>query len=197
MPKVKETNKFSGQSCEELRQKVRWATEIFNEYGEKIRDTIYLQANNKSDAEDIYQDFFLSLVRRPIPAHIQNVKGYIYRAVKNDILDAANRGKSYQGQIARYAEYKSVTSYSALKKDRQNALIWAEEIQKVIQIIEKQLPRREAQAVLLRYNRNLNISEAAKSMQINKRSFSRYLCMGLKKIREIIRKEKTLINNLL
>jgi len=197
MPKVRETDKFSSQSCEEIRQKVRWATEIFNEYGEKIRDTIYLQANNKSEAEDIYQDFFLSLVRRPIPAHIQNIKGYIYRAVKNDVLDAANRDKSHQGQIARYAEYKSVTSYSTLKKDRQNTLMWSEEIQKVIQIIEKQLPRREAQAVLLRYNQNLNISEAAKSMQINKRSFSRYLCMGLKKIREIIRKEKMLINNLL
>ena len=197
MPKTEKTNAFDSQTCEEVEKKVLRAAKIFDEYGEKIRDAIYLQVNNKSEAEDIYQDFFLSLVHRPIPAHIQNVKGYIYRAVKNDVLDAANRDKSYQGQIAKYAEHQSVASWNVVRKNNQNILIWSEEIQKVIQIIKKQLPRREAQAVLLRYSQNLNIGEAAKSMQINKRSFSRYLCMGLKKIREIIQKEKTLVNNLL
>jgi len=75
------------EANQELNQNMKQAVEIFEEYENVIRGTIYCNVNDKSKVDDLLHDFFLALVRKPIPSYIQNVKGYLRRAVKNDILD--------------------------------------------------------------------------------------------------------------
>ncbi|MHC4792547.1 MAG: RNA polymerase sigma factor, partial [Planctomycetota bacterium] len=64
---------------------VNHAAKIFSEYGDFIRGVIRYQVGNDAQADDLFQDFFLSLVSRPVPADIQNIKKYLYRAITNDI----------------------------------------------------------------------------------------------------------------
>jgi len=157
------------------------ATNIFVEYGDFIRMVINYHVKNKSQADDLFQDFFLSLVHKPLPANVQNIKSYLYRAIINDIVDAARRVEKYQGRIHEYA--KGV-NYSINKKTPEDAFIEIEETNKMFALIEMRLPHSEAQAVSLRYRNNYSIKEIAKEMGVKVRSVSRYISMGKGRIRQ-------------
>jgi len=165
------------------RETVTRAAEIFQEHGPTIRAIINSQVTDEWDADDIYQDFFLSLVHKPIPSNIRDVRSYIYRAVKNDVIDALRRIRSYRNKIKRYADRRE---YNQPKLQPSDKIVTDEEIAVLYNIIEKNLRPREAQAVKCRYRNDQNIAEAAKTMGVNRRTLSRYLCVGLKKIREVI-----------
>ena len=170
-----------------LPSNVERAAEIFSEYGDFIRAVIRYQVSNDAQADDLFQDFFLSLVSRPIPARIQNIKSYLYRAITNDIVDAARRVEKYRTRMRKYAE---CLDFSINKNTPENALINKEEINKMFKLIEGRLPHSEAQAIKWRYIYNLNIKEIAEKMCVNTRTVSRYICEGLSKIRQFFSVKK-------
>jgi RNA polymerase sigma factor (sigma-70 family) len=159
------------------------AAEIFSQYGDFIRTVIYYHVKNDAQADDLFQDFFLSLVSKPIPANIQNVKGYLYKAITNDIVDAARRVEKYKTRMDKYAE---CLNYSINKNTPENALVKIEQTDKMFKLIEGQLRHSEAQAITLRYRNSYNIKEVAKKMHVNNRTISRYLSAGLSKVRQFL-----------
>jgi len=161
--------------------------EIFSEYGDFILAVIRYQVGNDVQADDLYQDFFLSLVSRPIPAGIQNIKSYLYRAITNDIVDAARRVQKYQTRMHKYAE---CLDYSINKNTPENALIRVEEINKMFKLIGGRLPHSEAQAITSRFRNNFSIKEVAKKMHVNNRTVSRYISAGLSKVRQFLSVKK-------
>lgn len=187
MARTENRNNLGREANAEIQKKVKLATAIFAEYGNQIRTAIQFNLNDKSQIDDIFQNVFLSIVHKPVPKHIENIRGYLYIAIINDIVDMARRTKSYRTRIRRYAECRK---YSIINDDPENILIQAEERQKMIELIEKQLPPREAQAVTQRYAYDIDIGQAAQNMDISRRSLSRYLCVGLKKIRQYFRENK-------
>jgi len=162
---------------------VERAAEIFSEYGDFIFAIIRYQVSNDALAYDVFQDFFLSLVSRPIPAGVENIKSYLYRAITNDIIDAVRRVEKHQAMIHKYA---GCLDYSINKSSPENALIEIEETNKMFKLIKGWLPRSEAQAITLRYRHNYNIKEVAKKMKVNNRTVSRYISVGLSKLRQFL-----------
>lgn len=163
---------------------VKMAAEIFNEYGDIIRAIIKFNVKSETDIDDIFQEFFLSIVRRPIPKNVQDIRGYLYKAVTNDIIDISRRNKNHQNRINKYAESRK---YSIIENDPENIIIQADELKKVLKLIETNLSKREAEVVVKRYDRNLNTTDTAQRMFVNKRTVSRYLSIAIKKARNIIR----------
>jgi RNA polymerase sigma factor (sigma-70 family) len=159
------------------------AAEIFSKYGDFIRTVIYYHVKNDAQADDLFQDFFLSLVSRPLPADIQNVKGYLYKAITNDIVDAARRVEKYKTRMDKYAE---CFNYSVNNNRPENALVEIEQTDKMFKLIEGQLRHSEAQVITLRYRNSYNIKEAAKKMHVNSRTISRYISTGLSKVRQFL-----------
>jgi RNA polymerase sigma factor (sigma-70 family) len=159
---------------------VEHAARIFSEYGDFILAVIRYQCGDHAQADDLLQDFFLSLVSKPVPADIRNVKGYLYRAITNDIVDAARRVQKYRALMHKYAES---VDYAVNKNTPENALVETEEMNKTLKLIERCLPHSEAQAITLRYRENCDIQEISKKMRINNRSVSKYISAGLRKIR--------------
>ncbi|MHC4159650.1 MAG: RNA polymerase sigma factor [Planctomycetota bacterium] len=159
------------------------AGEIFSEHGEFILRVIRYHTRSEDEAEDLFQDFFLSLVCKPIPAGIKNIKGYLYRAIANETVDAARRVGKYRTRIHKYAKN---LNYSINKSMPEDALIEDEEINKMLRLIEKQLPPREAQAIALRYMSNWSIKDVAKKMYVKNRTVSRYISAGLNKVRQFL-----------
>jgi RNA polymerase sigma factor (sigma-70 family) len=159
------------------------AAEIFSQYGDFIRTVIYYHVENDAQADDLFQDFFLSLVSKPIPADIRNVKGYIYKAITNDIVDAVRRVEKYKTRMNKYAE---CFNYSVNNNRPENAFIEVEQTDKMFKLIEGQLRHSEAQAITLRYGNNYNIKEVAKKMHVNSRTISRYISTGLSKVRQFL-----------
>ena len=167
----------------EIQNKVRRATEVFDQYGDDIRAIIRFNVRNDSETEDIFQDFFLSIIRKPIPQDIQDVRGYLYRAITNDIIDVSRRMKSQRERIQKYAENHK---YTISEEDPQQIVSQAEGIKKLFLLIEGQLPIREAEAVVQRYGCNLDTTDTAQKMSVGKRTVSRYLSVAMKKIRGIV-----------
>lgn len=160
------------------------ASEVFAEYGDFIHAVFYAKVGNKDLADDLFQDFFLSLVYKPIPKGINNTKNYLYKAMTNDIVDAVRRTGRYKNHIRKYGKQRN---YSINKTTPENALIKKEEFDKLFAIIKGRLPNSESQAIVLRYRENHSIKKVAKKMCVNNRSVSRYISVGLKKIRQFLK----------
>jgi DNA-directed RNA polymerase specialized sigma24 family protein len=55
----------------------------------------------------------------------------------------------------------------------------------MLQLIERQLPSREAEAVIRRHVHGDDVSDGARKMNVDTRTFSRYLSRGKKRIRRL------------
>jgi RNA polymerase sigma factor (sigma-70 family) len=163
------------------------ASEIFRDYGDEIYAMIRMGLRNENEADDIFQDLFLSITYRPVPSHIKDIKAYLYRAVMHDIVDHARRTKSHKNRIQQYANQRRYRMSS--QQDPADMLMQAEELDRMFDAIEQRLPPSEAGAVVHQYGLEHDTTEAADEMGIKKRSFARYVCMGLKKIRNVMREQ--------
>ena len=167
-----------------FRNNVGLAAEIFAEYGDFIHMVIFSQVKNKARIDDIFQDFFLSLVRKPIPQDVKNIKGYLYRAITNDIIDATRRVNKYSYHMHKYHEYPN---HSINKRTPENAFIKVEETNKMFELIKGRLTNSQYQAMALRYGTHHSIKEVAEKMNVKSTSVSRYISIGLKKIRQSLK----------
>ena len=164
------------------------AAKIFAEYSNFIRMVICYKVKNEAQVDDLFQDFFLFLVVSPLPAGVQNVKGYLYRMITNEVFKAARRVENYQNHMLKYAKR---LNHSINKKTPENAFIEAEETKKMFELIERHLPRSYAQAITLRYRDNYDIKEVAKKMKLDRESARKYINRGFGRIRRFLTNMKT------
>ena len=165
---------------------VTLADKVFSEYGDFIRAVINSQVKNKAETDDLFQNFFLFLVSKPLPVDVQNIKSYLYRAITNDIIDATRHIERYRSLMVHYAEY---LSYSINEGTSKNAIEEVEEAERIFRLIKRCLPHSEAQAVTLRYRKDRSIKDVARKMNVNRRTASRYISIGLKKARQFLTME--------
>ena len=176
MPDEASVNERSGvQSNADLAEK------IFEEHGDFIRLFIRFHVNNKAEAEDLFQDFFLSLISKPIPEEVQDVRAFLYRLASDKTKDAFRRIERYQARIRRYAERRR----RVIDGSPEHVVIQIEQTEKMFKLIRERLPLSEARAVTLRYRNNRDIGEVAKQMGIKPRTVSRYVSVGLNKLRQV------------
>jgi RNA polymerase sigma factor (sigma-70 family) len=162
---------------------VKAAARIFIEYGDFIRMVIGYKVENEDRVDDLFQDLFLLLVSKPLPVGIRNTKSYLYKVIINGIIDDARRVQRYHNHTHRYAEHlsRSVTQHRP-----EDSLIEVEERNKMFTLIERQLRPSEAQAVTMRYRDHFSVKEVAEKMDVDSRSVSRYVSVGLRKIQHFL-----------
>jgi len=165
------------------KKNIELASQIFTEYSEFIHSVIRSKVQNNEKVDDICQDFFLSLVHKPIPPKIKNIKGFLYRAIINDITDSHRRVVRYKTHIQKYSQ-KMKTSIN--KTPSGNAFKEKEEIKETLRFLYEQLPSSCSQAIILHFGDNLSIKEVAKKMNVKSSSASRYISIGLKKLRRLL-----------
>ncbi|NQV33376.1 MAG: sigma-70 family RNA polymerase sigma factor [Phycisphaeraceae bacterium] len=167
----------------ETQERVQTATHIFREYGPDIREMIRFSVRDDGVAEDIYQDLFLSLASSKLPPKIRNMRRFLYRAITNDIISMVRRSRRRHELMKLYArDYRAVESEETSPGE---LLIQSERKEQVFSQLEKELCPSEYRAVLWRFQRGGDNEAAAEELGIKKRSFIRYLCAGLKKIRRL------------
>jgi len=173
----------SDKNISDIERNRNTATDIFAEYGDFIYNVIYSKTSYKAQVDDLYQDFFLSLVSNPIDPDSNNIKSYIYRAITNDIIDASRRIKRYQKLINNYSNNFNLTINKSISTD---AYYNKGEIERVFKLAREGLSPTEMKALTLRYKNNCSNEEIAEKIGAKKESVSRYICMGLKKIRQML-----------
>jgi RNA polymerase sigma factor (sigma-70 family) len=159
------------------------AYEVFAEHSSFIRAVIGSQVKNEAQADDIFQNLFLSLIHKPVPEGVRDIKGYLYKAIINDIVDAARRVERYQALVHRYSEQ---LNFSISRSSPEDALTIREETDKVLELISRQLRKSEFQAITLRYGSCTDISEVAEKMGVNSGTVRRYISVGLAKVRKLL-----------
>ena len=175
---------MSGIKTDDYNQNVKAAAGVFKEHGNFIYTIIFYKVKDKTMADDLFQDFFLSVVANPPPSDMPNIKGYLYKAIINDIVDNVRRMNRYQAQLQRYSEN---FAYSSVAENPENALIESEEMDKVFSVIQRRLQDSEASAVTLKYMKDYTIKDIAAEMSINNTAAWKCITKGLKKIRLFLR----------
>lgn len=170
------------KSEQTVRENVESAAKLFIEHGDFIRSIIRYKIKNEDMTEDIYQDLFIRFVVRPIPDDIRSTKGFLYKVISDEIIDSFRRMESYKTQINSYAgKIENIAEDSPDKK-----VIDLEETEKMFNLIAKILPQNEARAVIFKFRDNHDTTTIAKQMGIKTRSVSRYVSVGIKKLRDIL-----------
>jgi RNA polymerase sigma factor (sigma-70 family) len=165
-----------------MEEDVRRAAEVFQRYGKEIRCFVELQARDEAEADDLFQEFFLSLVRSRMPQNITSMKRYLYRAIANDLMSRMRTYRRYQRRLRAYAEMRQQQQH---QDDPDKHTVRAEQARRVFELIERHLPPREAEAVTCRFRKDWSNGEVAEHMGVDRRSVTRYLCAGIKRIKEI------------
>lgn len=174
---------FSRTDSSEIQKRVGFASEVFQKYGDEIRAFIHFNVKDKSKEDDIFQELFVSIIRKPIPPGIQDVKTYVYRTVANDVIDKSRQTKNYREHLYKYANLRKEC---IIPEDPQKIAILVESTKKMFQLIENHLPKREAQVVLQRFGHGCSVKDTAQKMHVDKRIISRYLSIALKRMRKFV-----------
>jgi len=171
----------------ELEERVKQAEDIFETYGDEIRAMISLNVKEQPMADDIFQNLFLSVVHKPIPPHVDRIEAYLYRIITNDIIDETRKTNGYRHFARRYSRHNN---HQTTQEAPDDDVIQVEDARKMLQSIARQLPSREAEAIIRRHVYGNSIGDGAKEMNVDSRTFSRYISRGKRRIRQFIGKDQ-------
>jgi RNA polymerase sigma factor (sigma-70 family) len=181
-PELKRVTGHHQNGISDRKEAVEAAAALFREHGAFIRATIRFLAKSEFQVDDLFQQFFISLVNRPVPAGIENVKSYLYRAITNDIVDSARRRARQRKHFEKLAEelrnsiHKRASAYAVIPEHGGDTTLTC---------LTRQLRKREAEAVMLRYQDDRSIPEIARIMGVDGRTVSHYLAAALRHLRRI------------
>ena len=128
-------------------------------------------------------DIFLSLVRKPMPQDLINIKGYLYRRINNNIIDAIRNSERYKTHINNLLE-KAPRNNS--ENNPEKIVMQVDETLYTFESLKKHISNCETQVITLRFRDNLDAREIGQSLGIKSRSASRILSVGLKKLRKAL-----------
>jgi RNA polymerase sigma factor (sigma-70 family) len=166
---------------QDVQNRVQLARKLFIEQGEYIHSIVRYVSSNDEYTDDLVHDLFLFFVARPVPDDILNIRGYLYKVIFDKVRDYQRARGRYQKKIRHYQETKSKRLTDLYQDGQQH-----ENAQKILALIEKHLSKTEVKAIILRYQNQYEIEDVAKEMNIKTRSVSRYISVGLKKIRQVL-----------
>ena len=184
---------LSSTNTDNYESNVDAAAEVFAKHGDFIHTAIRYLVNNETQADDLFQDFFLSLVSKPLPPNLRNIKGYLYRSIKNDFFAAIRRTKNRQDRVQEHVERRK---YRIIQEDPENIVIRAEEAEKMLQKIDLRLCKHEAEVIVQRYVYSRGIADMAEKMHVDKRTVSQYLSLAMKKLCQFIPKNEMIFDDL-
>ena len=159
------------------------SAKVFIDHFDFIRKIIFFYIHDEHQADDMFQDFFISFISHPIPDGIKNIKSYLFRAIIHDIIDSIRHKEYDQNLIYKYGDFYT-PEYSPKSPDE--FVIMMEDISIIYNLIESYLPNNEAQAVYLQYRDNLNAKEIAEKMKVDPATIRGYVSKGLNRIRELL-----------
>ncbi len=137
---------------------------------------------DEDEVQDCIQDIFLDLWQnRHRIGNTPSVKNYLLKSVRNRIIDGI-RQKQRFGKENDPAWQINFSDFHTIEKE------WIEKEQLLAigrQLHQQmdQLPKREKEALYLRYYENLNLQEISEIMGVNRQSVSNFLQKALHKLR--------------
>ncbi len=157
--------------------------QTFEENGDFIHRVIRFHIGNCPNADDVFQSFFLLLLEKPVPKkEMVNHRAYLYRMIKNSIIDDVRRIKAYKKCISKYSQNQP---YHKFIYDPREKIIREDEVNFIMRIIDRCLPAHIAITLKLRYRKNYSDDRIAQATSVKRKTVIRYISTGLKDLREV------------
>ena len=173
-----------GRRNREYREEtVRAAAEIVTRHGGFIRSVIRFQNGSRFEEEDVFQEFFLMLIRKPVPTDVRRLRSYLYKAIVHHVVDLIRQQVCYRRNLKKYAGEVRI---SINNRSAGNAFEDRGQRDAALAYMVRHLREREAQAFMLKYRDNCSIGEIAARMGVERRTVSRYLSEGLKRLQRTL-----------
>jgi len=157
------------------------AEDLFFEHGDFLMN-VFLKNLPEQDALDAFQTLYLNIVMNGIPENTTNIRGYLYRAATNDIIDFKRKSSTYQKNIHNYSQH---LRNSKSNNDPAEKLMRFSQLMKTFERIGKHLSPSVEQVFIQKYQHNLDHHEIAEKLNLKKGTVDRYLSVGTKQIQEL------------
>ncbi|GAA4434172.1 sigma-70 family RNA polymerase sigma factor [Ravibacter arvi] len=135
-----------------------------------------------AEIQDCIQDLFLDLWQnRERVADTPSVKNYLFKAVRNRIIDVI-RQKQRFGPVQSEEWQVSFSDFCTVEKEWIEKEYLTEVSHQIRQQMEA-LPKREREALYLRYFENLSLQEVSEIMGVNRQSVANFVQKALQRMR--------------
>lgn len=144
--------------------------------------------NDFSSSEDLVADLMLKVWTEStniLP--IQNIKTYLFKAIKNSSLNYLNRSKTHE-------YYLNQPNLNAVPSTPEDLLISKEFIHQFNQLVEK-LPPKTKMAFILVKDNLCSYAEAAEIMDISPHTVDRHIQIAVQRLKVELEKNNSLISS--
>lgn len=150
----------------------------------------FFKETAEMDAEDILQDVLLKLLERPTDAPLSSVSGYVYRSLKNRVIDSSRTKKStislddeLDGDI-RLADVLPDNAPSALD------LMQSEQGKRALFDALSELNEMERRVIVAHEFEGLSFGELSTRWKVPQNTLLSHKSRGLKKLKEYFSRSK-------
>lgn len=167
---------------EGLKERAAEAAEVFEENKEFIKNFIAVHLNREYRhlVDDIYQESLLSIFKRPLPADAVNMRSYLFRVLLNDTFDAIRKETAIRKREGKYIRNKG---HKDPWENGDKEVLKMEQDEFLEKFIEDNVCGCHRAAVRLRYIQGYDTGETAELMGVKKNTISRYVCLGMRKLK--------------
>lgn len=152
---------------------------IYRQYVRDLLNYGYKVTSNRSLIEDSIQDLFFELWEsRERISETTSIKFYLFQALRYKIVR--------NGKTGRFIDYQDVDEGNVFEQSPESSMITAEmqslQMKHLRQLIDR-LPKRQQEAINLRYYHNFSNEEVADIMGVNYQSACKFIYTALKKLK--------------
>lgn len=151
-------------------------TEIYNRWFEKAYSAAFKRLQDIKLAEDVTQDFFLTLWNKRSKLNIQNPSAYLYTAIRNSVFNILLKEKRFVPLEQKMLNQLKDPLQSDVNVMRQELILSYEKL-------VSSLPKGQHKIFRMRFEEDMNTDEIAEKLQLTRKTVQNQILNSLKKIR--------------
>ncbi|MFC6098910.1 RNA polymerase sigma factor [Olivibacter domesticus] len=157
---------------------------LFHKYYKLLCGYAFLFLKDEENAKDIVQNLFIEIWEKRRFEYLEgNVKSYLYKSVHNRCLNYLRNNETKLRREVDYEEHIRETDYVADHELR-------EQVYKRLETNLDRLPKQRREAISLVYLEDKKYQDVANAMGISINSLKTHLKIGLKNLRDKIKKRE-------
>lgn len=149
---------------------------LYEKYWQGLYAAAFKRLDNPDQAKDITQDVFLQLWLKRNEAHIDNLRAYLFTAVKNKVCN-------WLEKESKYTPVPELLLLLETSHDAADARLLKDEFIKTYEALINTLTLSQQQIFRLRYQEELSTSEIAAQLNISRKTVQNQLGKAVAQLR--------------
>ena len=163
--------------------------QVYNLYFDKIFLFLVGKVKNTIIAEDLAHKVFDKFIKRKKQTEIHNIEGYLFTTARNVIKDYFKKKKVWTVQLDKVEHYHFVLPNQEQETQEENDRFHKQLRQACVHTTLDCLSEKEKNALILRHEKGLRISEIQQKMNLSDGALRGVLYRAKKKFQEVFQRE--------